>query len=82
MQINIKELTLTDIFKLSQFIKERCRGLLSLEEVAIELMSIFCQTFITDSGKSALVLSRFFKSCMYTHSRMVLGVYSNYLKIL
>ncbi|MEE9605024.1 MAG: hypothetical protein V3V70_05555 [Candidatus Scalindua sp.] len=28
-------------------------------------MNTFCQVFITDSGKSAFVLSRFFKSCIY-----------------
>lgn len=65
MQIKIKELTLTNIFELSQFIKERCKGLSSLEEIAQELMNTFCQVFITDSGKSAFVLSRFFKSCIY-----------------
>ena len=65
MQIKIKELTLTDIFELSQFVKERCKELSSLEEIAQEFMNIFCQVFITDSGKSAFVLSRFFKSCIY-----------------
>ena len=65
MQIKIKELTLTNIFELSQLIKERCKGLSSLEEIAQELMNTFCQVFITDSGKSAFVLSRFFKSCIY-----------------
>ncbi len=65
MQIKIKELTLTNIFELSQFIKERCKGLSSLEEIAQELMNTFCQVFSTDNGKSAFVLSRFFKSCIY-----------------
>ena len=65
MQIKIRELTLTNIFELSQFIKDKCNGLSSLEETVQELMKIFCQTFITDKGKSAFALSRYFKSCTY-----------------
>ena len=65
MQIKIKELTLANVFELSQILKERCKELSSLEEIAQELMNTFCQVFITDSGKSAFVLSRFFKSCIY-----------------
>ena len=65
MQIEIKRLTLAKIFELSQLIKERCGRLSSLEEVAQELINTFCRVFITDSGKNAFVLSRFFKSCIY-----------------
>ena len=65
MQIKIKELTLTGIFELSQFIKEKCKGFSTLEETVQELMNTLYQTFITDSGKSAFVLNRFFKSCTY-----------------
>ncbi|MBC8551127.1 MAG: hypothetical protein H8D23_15895 [Candidatus Brocadiales bacterium] len=67
MQIKIKELTITDIFELSQIIKKKCRERSNLEEIAQELMNILYQTFITDSGKSALVLSRFFKSNAYEY---------------
>lgn len=65
MQIKVKELTLTNIFELSQFIKDKGKGLTSLEETAQELMNTLCQVFITDSGERAFVLSRFFKSCIY-----------------
>ncbi len=65
MQIKVKELTLTNIFELSQFIKDKFKELSSLEEIAKELTNTFCQVFITDSGESAFILSRFFKSCIY-----------------
>jgi len=65
MQIKIRELTLGNIFELSQVIKERCKRLLSLEEIAQEIVNTFCRVFVTDSGKSAFVLSRYFKSCIY-----------------
>ncbi len=65
MQININELTLAKVCELSQFIKEKCKGTLTLEETAQELMKTLYQTFITDSGNGAIVLTRFFKSCSY-----------------
>tara|TARA_B100002003_G_scaffold83931_1_gene78382 strand:- start:221 stop:973 length:753 start_codon:yes stop_codon:yes gene_type:complete len=65
MQIKINELTITDLFRMSQLVKEKCKGLSSLEEVAQELMNTFCRAFITGSGKSTFVLSRFLKSCTY-----------------
>ncbi len=65
MQIEIKKLTLAKVFELSQFIKEKCKDMSSFEEVAQELVKILFQAFITDSGNSAIVLNRFFKSCSY-----------------
>ncbi len=65
MQIDINELTLTDIFKLSQLVKEKFRRLSSLEEVASALMHTFYRSFIAEDGKNVFVLSRFFKSSRY-----------------
>ncbi len=66
MRINIKKLTLTKVFELSQFIKEKCKGMLTLEDTAQELVKILCNSLVTDSGQSAIVLNRFFKSCSYS----------------
>ncbi|MBT6047768.1 MAG: PAS domain S-box protein, partial [Candidatus Scalindua sp.] len=65
MQININKLTLAKVCELSPFIKEKCKGTLTLEETAQELMKTLYQTFISDNGESAIVLTRFFKSCSY-----------------
>ncbi|MBU1147141.1 MAG: hypothetical protein KKD11_02215 [Candidatus Omnitrophica bacterium] len=65
MQLEINKLTLTDIFALSSFIKERVEDLSTLEEVAQEIMKGLSGIFVTSEGKSEFVLSRFFKSCTY-----------------
>ncbi|RZV63124.1 MAG: hybrid sensor histidine kinase/response regulator [Candidatus Scalindua sp. SCAELEC01] len=65
MKINIRRLTLTKVFELSQFIKESCKGITTLEDAAQELVAILCKSLVTDSGESAVVLNRFFKSCSY-----------------
>jgi signal transduction histidine kinase len=66
MQIEINELTLAKVFDLSQLIKEECKDKSNLEEVAQKLMKTLCQTIVTDSGNSAIVLGRLFKSCSYS----------------
>jgi hypothetical protein len=78
MKIKIGEITLTNIFELSQFIKDNCKGFSSLEETAQELINIFYQTFITDSGNSTFALSRFFKSCTYDELPEDLKIYIQY----
>jgi len=65
MQTKVNELTLAKTFELSQFIKGKCKDKSTLEETAQELMKTLYQIFITDSSKSAIVLTRFFKSCSY-----------------
>ncbi|MBC8551448.1 MAG: PAS domain-containing protein [Candidatus Brocadiales bacterium] len=65
MQIKINELTLAKVLEQSQFTKEKCKDTSTLEETAQKLMKILYQTFITDSSNSAIVLTRFFKSCSY-----------------
>ncbi|MHC4268478.1 MAG: hybrid sensor histidine kinase/response regulator [Planctomycetota bacterium] len=66
MKVNIKKLTLTKVFELSQFIKEECKGTSTLEDAAQELVKILCQSLVTDNGQSAIILNRFFKSCSYS----------------
>ena len=66
MQIKINELTLARVFDLSQFIKENCKDKSNLEQVAQEMMKTLCQTIVTDSDNSAIVLGRLFKSCSYS----------------
>ena len=66
VKINIKKLTLTKVFELSQFIKDKCKDISTLEDSAQELVKIMCQSLVTDNGQSAIVLSRFFKSCSYS----------------
>ncbi len=66
MQIDISELTLARVFDLSQSIKVKCKDKSNLEQVAQELMKTLCQTIITDSDNSAIVLGRLFKSCSYS----------------
>jgi len=65
MQINFNQLSITEIFKLSKHIKEKCINLSSFEEVAQELMKVFYSSFVTEGGRSPFVLARFFKSCAY-----------------
>ncbi|MDP6924098.1 MAG: hypothetical protein R2568_03330 [Candidatus Scalindua sp.] len=66
MQIKINELTLARVFDLSQSIKEKCKDKSNLEQVAQKLMKTLCQTIVTDSDNSAIILSRMFKSCSYS----------------
>jgi len=66
MQIDISELTLAKVFDLSQFLKLKCKDKSNLEQVAQEMMKTLCQTIVTDSDNSAIVLGRFFKSCSYS----------------
>lgn len=66
MQIDISELTLARVFDLSQSIKDKCKNKSNLEQVAQELMKTLCQTIVTDSDNSAIVLGRLFKSCSYS----------------
>ncbi len=47
MQIQINELTLAKMFELSQFIKEECNDLSTLEETAQELMKTLYQIDLT-----------------------------------
>jgi PAS domain S-box-containing protein len=66
MQINLNQLSITEIFKLSKHIKEKCINLSSFEEVAQKLMRVLYSSFVAKDGRSPFVLARFFKSCAYS----------------
>ena len=66
MQINLNQLSITEIFKLSKHIKEKCRNLSSFEEVAQELMRVLYSSLVVKDGRSPFVLARFYKSCAYS----------------
>jgi PAS domain S-box-containing protein len=65
MQININQLSIATIIKLSKHIKEKCTNFSSFEEITQELMRVLYSSFVTDGRRSPFVLARFFKSCAY-----------------
>lgn len=66
MKLNVRNLSIEEIFKLSHVIKEQCKDLPSMEEAAHMLMKIFYESIVSEEGKSAFVLARFFKTCPYS----------------
>ncbi|MBM4054944.1 MAG: PAS domain S-box protein [Planctomycetes bacterium] len=65
MRINLNQLSVIEILKLSKHIKGKCFLFSCLEEVAQEFTKIFYESFTTDSGKNPFVLVRFFNTCSY-----------------
>ncbi|MCF6147646.1 MAG: PAS domain S-box protein [Candidatus Kuenenia sp.] len=65
MQINLNQLSVIEILKLSEFIKEKCCALSCLENAAQEITKILYESFTTDSGKRPFALVRFFSTDSY-----------------
>ncbi|MCF6148076.1 MAG: HAMP domain-containing histidine kinase [Candidatus Kuenenia sp.] len=67
LKININELSIGEIFLLSKHIKEQCKDLTCMEEIAQNMMRILYCSFTMEKEMNPVVLARFFKVCQYEH---------------
>lgn len=59
------ELTIQQIFELSNLVKNNCEEMPTLEEAAQELAKTLWEVFVNNDGESEFALCRIFKSCLY-----------------